>query len=60
MEVMFVKRARRIGPVMREREGGDSWGSAARSACRGRRVVRLICAGWVPQDRVSAGTGPLV
>jgi hypothetical protein len=25
-----------------------------------RRAVRLICAGWLPHDRVCVGSGPLV
>jgi len=29
-------------------------------ACQVRRAVRLICAGWLPQDGLFVGNGPLV
>jgi hypothetical protein len=29
-------------------------------ACQVRRAVRLICSGWLPQDGLFAGNGPLV
>jgi hypothetical protein len=47
-----------VASAWRRLEKGDAWGSAG----PGQRVVvdawsRLICAGWVPQDRVFGGNG---